>query len=105
MSIMSSACAYLDNTLPSSYLRNLQSRTFHLSLNICISIRKDASSVILFPNVSLFVGVDENLLDGVLRPAKNLDLKQRYCAWIVQKLISIITQSCQAGKPDFFYRT
>ncbi|KAF6201259.1 hypothetical protein GE061_005706 [Apolygus lucorum] len=41
-------------------------------------------------------GLDHIMLDGMLLPARNTELKQRYNAWLVQKLVNIVTQSCQA---------
>ncbi|XP_075232093.1 C-type lectin domain containing ema isoform X2 [Lycorma delicatula] len=42
-------------------------------------------------------GVDYELLDTILLPSKNVEAKQRYNTWLVEKLIDIITLSCQPG--------
>lgn len=46
-------------------------------------------------------GVDNELLDTILLPSKNPEAKQRYNTWLVEKIIDIITLSCQPGNLNF----
>lgn len=47
--------------------------------------------------ISHNTGVDHELLDTILMPSRNTEAKQRYNTWLVDKLIDIITLSCQPG--------
>ncbi|KAL1130694.1 hypothetical protein AAG570_011935 [Ranatra chinensis] len=47
--------------------------------------------------ISHNAGISPDLLDGLLIPSSNPEQKPRYTSWLVQKLINIITLSCQLG--------
>uniref|UniRef100_A0A1B6EUJ7 Uncharacterized protein n=1 Tax=Cuerna arida TaxID=1464854 RepID=A0A1B6EUJ7_9HEMI len=42
-------------------------------------------------------GVGANLVDGLLLPSSNSEDKPRYSQWLVEKLLNIISLSCQPG--------
>lgn len=42
-------------------------------------------------------GINRELLDTILLPSASVEVKQRYNTWLVEKLIDIITLSCQPG--------